>query len=108
MRPQALGLCCLTFACLLQSSCMFFHPPRPGAYNDGYIAGCDARKHERGYQGRDADARTHLQALYADGWADGFNGCRSDREVQEEKNRFGSKSDDDYCSKKARKRGHCN
>lgn len=86
---------------------MLFRPPPPGAYTDGYNAGCDARKRELGYQGRDADPRTHLQERYAEGWAFGFDACRSDRELKEERRMPGDKSDDEFCSKRARKRGHC-
>ena len=85
---------------------MFIKTAPAGAYEDGYKAGCNARKRGSNYQARDADARSHLQGRYRKGWARGYSSCepdkasawkRSDRERQR----------DQECSKHDRKRGRC-
>ncbi|WPP01778.1 hypothetical protein SFA35_10680 [Pseudomonas sp. HR96] len=106
MFNHCLALASLLLACLLQTSCLFYRPIPPGAYSDGYAAGCDARKRELGYDARVGDARVHLQDSYAEGWVRGYHSCQSPREAAPLQH-DSSNDDNAYCSKHQRKRGYC-
>ncbi|WP_263264153.1 hypothetical protein [Pseudomonas sp. RIT-PI-S] len=102
MIPRTLRPLCMAMACMAQASCLFWHPIPPGAYSDGYAAGCEASKQKRGYVARDEDPRSHLQERYSEGWTHGYASCEVDNDFEEQ-----SRAVQKTCSKHDKKRGRC-
>lgn len=107
MARRLLKMCVAVSVTLSLSGCAWFwKEPLTGAYGDGFRSGCEAREHGSGYEARDADARSHLQGRYWEGWGRGFNSCLSPWE-KEQQDKWLHGDEKKYCSKHQKKRGHC-